>query len=331
MEYINKKLKYLNRHDNDEFISFDPKYHKYTISKDLKSYYTSVTTSVKGLFKPFDENSIIPSLIKKEGSIYYGMTKEEVKDKWKQNAALGTELHEHIETFLNLEPHGCQGVKDVSHEILLDFYNYLVNNGKYPINNSSPEWHYFINFVNDTKEFIPYRTEWSIFDLNLKLSGSIDMVYKIPMKYKRNYVSEYNKKQISSTVCEFKLEESDSESESDSGIVIEDLDDDETDETDETKEYYYAIYDWKRAEKISAESDFYHKYSIHPKLSNKIPDTNFWHYAMQLNIYKYILERNYNIRIDELCLVKLHPNNVSNNYELIDIPDLQKEVELIFA
>jgi len=323
MVYINKtKLKLLNSHVNDEFISFEPKYHKYTISEDRKSNYTSVTTVVKKLFKPFDENSIIPSLIKKEGSIYFGMTPEQVKQKWYMNAALGTELHEHIETFLNLEPHGCQGVKDVSHEALLNYFNILVNDDEYPIKNSSSEWNYFINFVKDTKEFIPYRTEWSVFDLDLKISGSIDMVYKIPMKYKRDYISEYKMKQISSCVSEFDL---------DSGISIQELNDDDNDDGNENEEYYYAIYDWKRAEKISAETDFYGKYSIHPKLSNKICDTNFWHYAMQLNIYKYILERKYNIHIDELCLVKLHPNNVSNNYELIDIPDLQDEVKLLFG
>ena len=35
-------------------------------------------------------------------------------------------------------------------------------------------------FVKDHPQLKPYRTEWMIFDEDLKLAGSIDMVYENP-------------------------------------------------------------------------------------------------------------------------------------------------------
>ena len=40
-----------------------------------------------------------------------------------------------------------------------------------------------------------------------------------------------------------------------------------------------------------------------------IPDTNYWHYCLQLNVYKAILEEKYGKKVTELYLVCLHPNN----------------------
>ena len=48
---------------------------------------------------------------------------------------------------------------------------------------------------------------------------------------------------------------------------------------------------------------------------------------LQLNIYKYILEKNYMKAISSLYLVKLHPDQ--QNYEVIRIPDLTTEVNLM--
>ena len=43
----------------------------------------------------------------------------------------------------------------------------------------SPEFDYFMNFEADHEnKLIPYRTEWMVFHEELKLSGSIDMVFQ---------------------------------------------------------------------------------------------------------------------------------------------------------
>ena len=44
----------------------------------------------------------------------------------------------------------------------------------------SLEWQYFIEFIKENPHLKPYRTEWIIFNEDLKLAGSIDMVYENP-------------------------------------------------------------------------------------------------------------------------------------------------------
>ena len=61
-------------------------------------------------------------------------------------------------------------------------------------------------------------------------------------------------------------------------------------------------------------------------LINDIPDTNYWHYALQLNIYKYILEKKYNKQVTDMYLVILHPNNSNNNYIRLAIPNLNNTI-----
>jgi DNA gyrase subunit A len=44
---------------------------------------------------------------------------------------------------------------------------------------------------------------------------------------------------------------------------------------------------------------------------NHLPNTNYWHYTLQLNIYRWILETHYGMKISGLYLIILHPNNKS--------------------
>ena len=73
----------------------------------------------------------------------------------------------------------------------------------------------------------------------------------------------------------------------------------------------------------------WNKWMNNPIISH-LPDTNFWHYALQLNIYKYILEKNYNKHIGKMVLVCLHPNNLNNSYQLFEVPNLQNEICSLF-
>ena len=61
-----------------------------------------------------------------------------------------------------------------------------------------------------------------------------------------------------------------------------------------------------------------------------MPDSNFWHYALQLNTYKRILERKYDKTVTDLYLVRLHPDAEEKNYDLIKLPDLTKEIDELF-
>ena len=86
------------------------------------------------------------------------------------------------------------------------------------------------------------------------------------------------------------------------------------------------IYDWKRVKDITKSSKF-NKW-MKGDIVGHLPDTNYWHYALQLNIYKAILMANYNIKVRNLYLVSLHPENQS--YNRILVSDLYNEVQELF-
>lgn len=88
------------------------------------------------------------------------------------------------------------------------------------------------------------------------------------------------------------------------------------------------IYDWKRCENIVHENSF-GKFATTSCISH-LPDTNFWHYALQLNVYKAILESKYDKKITDLYLVCMHPSNVYKNYQRIKVPILEKEIKMLF-
>lgn len=84
------------------------------------------------------------------------------------------------------------------------------------------------------------------------------------------------------------------------------------------------IYDWKRVKSIEYEA-FGNKTSIIPCLKH-MPDTNFWHYSLQLNLYKTILEEQYNKKVTDMYLVCMHPDNHSATYDRIQVPVLTDEM-----
>lgn len=93
----------------------------------------------------------------------------------------------------------------------------------------------------------------------------------------------------------------------------------------------YTIYDWKRSDKIIENgqpltTDRYNKTALSP--INHIPDTTYWHYTLQLSIYRYILERNYGITVKTSRLAIFHP--AYTTYHVIEVPYLKKEIEQLF-
>lgn len=88
-----------------------------------------------------------------------------------------------------------------------------------------------------------------------------------------------------------------------------------------------TIYDWKRSKSI-VKSKNYPTYSNQKELSH-IEDTNFNHYALQLNLYKYILEKKYNYKVSGMYLVCLHPENKNKDYLLYNVPLMKKEMDFI--
>lgn len=87
-----------------------------------------------------------------------------------------------------------------------------------------------------------------------------------------------------------------------------------------------SIYDWKRVKDIQ-EINQWNKYASSPLIPH-IPDTNFYHYSLQLNIYKTILEQKYGQKVSSLYLIALYPDNPS--YHRVQVPFLEDEIHNLF-
>lgn len=265
-----------NSHARDKDVVFYEKDHKYVVNGN--DNFTSVTTWIHNMFEKFNSDLIITRMMNgknwNENNKYWGMTKEEIKKLWSENGSssskLGTELHYAIEMELNnsmLFPRYSNNDVIIFRE-LCNTISKLDNKDNLTIYEQK-EWLYFENFMKDNKNLIPYRTEWIVYDLDYKISGSIDMVY-------------------------------------------------------ENSDGSLSIYDWKRTKEISKVNNWNKKCKI--KEVNII-DSNYWHYSLQLNTYKFILEKNYGKQIKSMHLVRLHPN--AENYEIYDVDDMQDSVKLL--
>jgi hypothetical protein len=247
-------LAVLNAHERDVHISFEEGPHIYTVCGERNTY-TSVTTWNHRHFAHFDADGIINKMLKSRNMNdpsykYFGMTREQIKQMWDDKrdsaAGAGTRMHFDIECYYN------------------GIHNF----------NDSVEFAWFMRFTVDHPELKPYRTEWMVYYEELKISGSIDMIFENP-----------------------------------DGTL--------------------QIYDWKRCQEIKHEVEF-GKYALTPCISH-LPDTNFWHYALQLNVYKTIIEHKYGKKVTGLYLVCLHPENVYKSYQRINVPFLEKEMNDLVA
>jgi len=147
-----------NPHTRDADISLDEETHTYTIKGKTEGY-LSVTKWIHSLFPSFDADVIIDRMMasnKWPMSKYFGKTKQEIKDLWRENgmraSKAGTKMHEDIEFFWN----------------------------KQPRDNTSVEYSYFMEFCGKNKELVPYRTEMMVYHDKWQFAGSIDMIFENP-------------------------------------------------------------------------------------------------------------------------------------------------------
>lgn len=87
----------------------------------------------------------------------------------------------------------------------------------------------------------------------------------------------------------------------------------------------FLIYDWKRSREIKTSNDW--TKGLGP-LSH-MDDCNYWHYTLQLNLYRWILEHLYDMEIAEMYLIICHPEN--KNYRRMRLNRLDQEIEEMLA
>jgi hypothetical protein len=292
IDSIHVKDTLANRNPNprDDKVSFEPIQHKYSIKVDGTTpgvSYQSVTTWNSTHFESFKEDEVIVKMMKskgwKEGHKYWGMSEIEIKQQWadiRDVACLRGELmHKSIEAFMNLPCKAKSGGRDIA-GVKNSFRTTLGDllQKSQTIEFLPPEvysllpvqWEYFLRYVKDHAKLVPFRTEWRIFDEDIKICGTIDMVYL-----------------------------------SEDGTL--------------------RLHDWKASKEIKTNEPVanFRRFATTPCLRH-IPDLNYWHYVLQLNSYKYLLESKYGYKVSSMALVRIHES--AHNYELLEVPVIAGEM-----
>ena len=83
-----------------------------------------------------------------------------------------------------------------------------------------------------------------------------------------------------------------------------------------------VIVDWKRVRHIRSEGFDPLRYPL-----DHLSDTNHWMYALQLNLYRYILESEYRLAVSGMYLAVVHPELPAPR--LIEVPRLEDEMRAL--
>lgn len=247
--------------ERDKHIQFLPQEHIYLYNGQEQLIPASSVISC--FFKPF--NSFYWSEYKaNQRHISQGQVLEEWDAKGTYSRDVGTFMHQQIENYYKGLPYQQEF--------------YFKYKGRYVQIEEQirleHEYSQFMEFLKNHK-FKPFRTEWAIYDEELKIAGTIDMIHK-------------------------------------RGEV-------------------FDIYDWKRSHRIVncfgdpiAINDYGHKGL---EELNQIDDTPYWHYCIQQNIYRYILEKNYHIKIQKMYLVIFSDDTYE--YRKLEVPYMNETINSI--
>ena len=246
-------------YEQDQYIDFEPEEHVYTYKGQTQLL--PVSSLIAYFFEPFDAERAAQRQWER-----YGVPIEESLTKWKRIGCMacevGTFLHEQTEHYFQ------QGFFDTDYTFCFQDKEELISIEK--------EKQHFLHFVKDY-QIKPYRQEWPVYDLDLNIAGTIDMICK---------------------------------------------------ETDGT----FTIYDWKRSGKVvnyqgqPVTEGFNGKMSLN---GINLPDTAFYHYCLQQNLYRYMLETHYGIRVRGMNLVVLCPDYPT--YYVAQVPRMEEVIEQVIA
>ena len=246
-------------YEQDQYIDFEPEGHIYTYKGQQRLL--PVSSLIAYFFERFDAEAAARRHWER-----YGIPIEETLTKWDRNGKMacevGTFVHEQTENFFRDGSFGTDCIFEYA--------------GTVEHINVEREKQHFLRFVKDYR-IAPYRQEWPVFDTELNIAGTIDMICK----------------------------ESDGE---------------------------FTIYDWKRSGKVvntqgaPIVEGFAGKRGFN---GISLPDTPYYHHCMQQNLYRYMLEKNYGIRIKAMNLVVLCPDYPT--YYVAPVPKMDDVIDQIIA
>ena len=242
--------------EQDGKLSFNEEEHIYSLGG---IEFSSVSNIVSKFFREFDAVGI--SLKKCYGN---ELEAAKLREVWEAKGSVasqaGTFLHKQIEDYLN-----GKEIPDLLCDVCYQG-NYVKCSQRLDI---SREWSYFKAFERNTP-FVPFRTEWRIYDADARMAGTLDFVCACP---------------------------------------------------DGT----YEIYDWKRSNKIDPTER--NPWANGLNGLEHLTDTSYSHYCLQQNLYRYMLQKNYGLKVSRMNLVVLHPELPT--YRVVPIPPMEREVEII--
>ena len=133
---------------------------------------------------------------------------------------------------------------------------------------------HFLKFVGDY-HIRPYRQEWPVYDTELNIAGTIDMVCR-------------------------------------------------------NEDGTFTIYDWKRSGKVvnSLGQPIVEAFGGKTGFNGiTLPDTPFYHYCIQQNLYRYMLEQHYGVRVRAMNLVVLCADYPT--YFVAEVPKMDEVIAQI--
>ncbi len=83
-----------------------------------------------------------------------------------------------------------------------------------------------------------------------------------------------------------------------------------------------VMYDWKRSKEIHEKA--FKRDDVGREPAHTLPNCKKSHFLLQPNVYKFLIERGTDYRIDEMYVACFHPNH--KDYLLIPVPNLQETV-----
>jgi hypothetical protein len=241
-------------YSQDQFIDFEPDEHIYTYAGQER--FLPVSTLIAYFFEKFDA---LAAAERKQSR--YRIPVEESLDQWNRIGRLASE----VGTFVHLQ------TENYFQRGFFETVCPFTYNGKTEEISLEREKQHFLHFVDDYK-IRPYRQEWPVYDKELNIAGTIDLICR----------------------------ESDGE---------------------------FTIYDWKRSAKVVNTQGAPIVEGFGGKLGFNginLPDTAFYHYCIQQNLYRYMLESHYGIRVKAMNLVVLCPDY--STYYVASVPKMDEVI-----